>query len=447
MSTRGKVIFVSPAAYPLGGVATWLDYLIDGLKRAGWDARVALTAGTFHDVDAYCRSWSLGDVITLSSPTGTRQGRVRAIARMLENQSPDIVLGVNIVDVYAATGQLRRHGDTRTRVAATLHGIQPDFLEDISGHRALLDAVICTNRLTCELVQSECGMAKERVLYAPYGVSCPPGGLIRPPVNGRLVLAYVGRFDSFQKRVEDMAAILSALDYRGLDYQLLLAGSGPSEPSLRASLEPWVKRGKASFLGALSAQELQQQVYARAHALLITSSWETGPIVAWEAMAHRVAVVTSEYVGFGLENSLASTKNCLTFPVGNWKEAADAICALQDRALLAQLVRGGFDLIEARYNRERSIAAWNDCLDTMLAREPSRDCGSRQIVEPAGRLDRFLGASGAETVRRFLGLHYSHREPGGEWPHSYGLRGQTDANFWQLARRLDQRVQEGSNGS
>ncbi len=44
------LLVVAPSAYPLGGVATWLDDLVPGLERAGWRVTVGLTAGRHHDV-------------------------------------------------------------------------------------------------------------------------------------------------------------------------------------------------------------------------------------------------------------------------------------------------------------------------------------------------------------------------------------------------------------
>jgi len=50
---RGSLLFVAPSAYPLGGLATWLDYLVPGLRDKGWKVTIGLTAGQFHNVDAY----------------------------------------------------------------------------------------------------------------------------------------------------------------------------------------------------------------------------------------------------------------------------------------------------------------------------------------------------------------------------------------------------------
>ena len=43
------------------------------------------------------------------------------------------------------------------------------------------------------------------------------------------------------------------------------------------------------------------QTYPLHHVLLITSSWETGPIVAWEAMAAGMAVVVAAMWGLVLK--------------------------------------------------------------------------------------------------------------------------------------------------
>ena len=42
-----------------------------------------------------------------------------------------------------------------------------------------------------------------------------------------------------------------------------------------------------------------------------------------------------------------------------------------------------------------------------------------------------------DTSSKIFGLGYRHKYPGGEWPHSYGIRSQNDHNFWELAQRLD----------
>src|SRR5215472_1015901 len=96
------ILIIAPSAYPLGGVATWIDYIIPGLRRRGWCVTLGLTEGALHDVDAYLAAHPMQDVVRIRNRTGTREGRVRSLCAAIMVVQPDIVASVNIADVYSA---------------------------------------------------------------------------------------------------------------------------------------------------------------------------------------------------------------------------------------------------------------------------------------------------------------------------------------------------------
>ena len=440
------VLLLAPSAYPLGGVAVWLAYLAPGLAAHGWRARVGLVAGRWHDVAAYRAAYPGLDAIAIDNPTGSAEGRIRALAEVLRRERPAVVLAVNIVDAYAAVQRVRQEGQP-IKVAMALHGIAADLLADLAREAPRgLDAVIATNRLACALCTREAQMPAERVLYAAYGVdvaalSAVPRAPQVPQVPGRgpLRIVWVGRLEQPQKRAHDLPAVLSALDALGVDYHLRIVGDGPERDALAQTLEPWLARGCAELAGALPAGELGEQVYAQADVLLITSSWETGPIVAWEAMAAGVAVVSSRYVGSGLEGALRDGDNALLFDVGDGAAAAAQLARLAGEAgLLGRLAEAGRGLVAARYSIEASVAAWARALDAVMALPvaPGAGTAARLLPAPAGRLDRWLGVGLAETVRHTLGIRFAHREAGGEWPHTAAVGGD-EASLLARAEHLD----------
>jgi glycosyltransferase involved in cell wall biosynthesis len=256
-----------------------------------------------------------------------------------------------------------------------------------------------------------------------------------------LRIAYVGRLEREQKRIQDLSAIADELDRRKIDYELVIAGTGPDEIWLREQLSDATAAGRVRFVGTLFGRELAEQVYLATDVLLITSLWETGPIVAWEAMAHGLVVVTSAYLGSGRESSLRSGENCLTFPIGDAATAVDRLEALANPQLRAALRRGGISLVSSRYSTAVSVSEWDSCLRQVAERAPlpmwaGKPFPSRRT--PAGRLDRLLGARVGESVREILGLRYRHDEPGGEWPHA-NVRGTVgEDSFWKLAKSLDE---------
>ena len=412
---------VAPSAYTLGGVQTWLDYLVPGLTDKGWTVHVLLVDGVHSRADEYLRVHPLPDVVRVANPTGSREGRIRALSGCIATVDPDIVLVVNIVDAYEAVRRLRTKSRSGPKIAMALHGLNACFQQDIQRWHGLLDGVIATNRLAVQAAIEFGGMPASRTHYSPCGVEIGPEPAPICP-NETLELAYVGRFDNSEKRVLDLAPVLAALQRENVPFRLRLAGAGPEETDLREALASF--GDKVQFLGSLDAETLRKHLFTPQNIILILSHSETGPLVAWEAMAGGAVVVTSRFVGIGLEGALYDGRTCLTFPTGEAERAAWAISRLREIRLRISLSSAGRQLAYGRYSRASSIQAWDEALSSTLV-APDRE----EVVIPAengllfGRLDKLVGALLAEEVRHLLNIRFEHAEPGGEWPHSYGLDG------------------------
>lgn len=436
--TKHHIAVVAPSSYVLGGVQVWLDYLIAGLESKGWNVTFVLTKGKYHDTKQYLDKHPFRNFYCVKNQTGSQEGRICALASAFKKLNPDLILNVNIVDTYLAVERIRSQGFVQSpKVVMTLHGSQADFLDDINKFNNIIDAVVVTNQLLTQLIKNLRIFETERLFYAPYGVDTAKIEM-KQTFENVLSLAYVGRFEEEQKRISDIPLILTELEKCTNNYKLVLAGSGPDEQSLRSELA--VFGDKVEFKGVLSQEELNNQIYHSSTALLLTSTWETGPIVAWEAMSNGLVLVTSQYVGSGIEGSLHDGKNCLMFPIGDVKAAAQAISRLQDPELRFNLSQAGHELVCQRYSRAHSIQMWEEAINQILKLPPKQLSKSLQKLPASGKLDRLLGTRLAETVRNFLGIRFEHQSAGGEWPHSYG----TNANEEEFIKRL-QNLENTSN--
>ncbi len=431
---------ICPGAYPLGGIATWLDYLCVGLQEKDWRVVVGLASGRWHDTKKYEQRHEGLTVTRVVNETGSREGRVRAIEAVIKSVNPQLVVGVNIPDCYVAAARCRGTGRW-PKIVMTIHAIQPDVYDDATKHAALLDGVVCTNKLACELVRVDSGVNRKRIFYAPYGVADQEITYGNKGLRDPFRLAYVGRLEQGQKSLHDLPQVLDHLEGAGVKYQLIVAGTGPEETWIRRELSARAKKGIIEFLGEIELHAMNERVYDRADALIVTSVWETGPIIIWEAMASGVPVVTSKYIGSGLENSLINNENCLTFPTGDVREAAACITRLMDANLRGKLIQGGYRVVHNKYTQSSSIDAWDRCFtNIMISPDNGREIGHAYSVSHNGRLDRIFGVRLGETIRRALGRQYVHQSAGSEWPHSYGTRNLHDSSFWSLARQLDDAV-------
>lgn len=423
--TKETVLFIAPSAYPLGGVQTWLDYLLPGLESKGYRAVLALTSGLHHNVIEYLASHALTDIELISAPTGTTQGRVMALEQLILKVNPNITINVNIIDIYQAVNNLRQRGLSSTRLVTSIHGIQKDLFAGINSNSNIIDSVISTNRLTQKLINSTTGVQPGNSFYAPYGVEKTPFNHKKHSQN--FTIAYAGRIEEQQKRINDLLQIFSLALDKIDNIKIIIAGSGEDTPEL----EKWLRREakhatKIEYLGVINPSSMTREVYSKADALLLTSEWETGPIVAWEAMNNHVCLISSKYVGSVEEGSLIDGENCLLFDIGDVHEAVNKIQLVQNKQLRTKLTGNAKRLIETKYSHEKSIEAWATCLEKITSRTTKSYCQKTLLNLDNGRLNSLMyktfGVKGVrflERVRQLLRIHFKHENAGGEWPHSY----------------------------
>jgi glycosyltransferase involved in cell wall biosynthesis len=431
-----KVLAVAPSAYILGGLATWLDDLLPALPSHGWDPVLGLVQGpSHHRPDRYLEAHPAARWIGIPCRTGTPEGRRRAIRAAIRKTRPHVVLGVNIPDTYTAAGRRPSSNGEWPQLAMSLHGIQPDLYDDIREFAGVLDGVIATNRLACALAERVGGLSADRVHYAPYGV--PDHGPAPTRTAGdRLRIAYVGRLEAWQKRVADIPTILDRLSAQLVPFHLTIAGDGPEEGALRTATARWIEGGHVRFTGRLDREPLRE-LYEKTDVLLITSEWETGPLVAWEAAERGVALATSRYVGLELEGAMVDGENALVFNIGDVGQAAEHLRRLwHDPDLRGRLGVAARRLVLARYTSDLSARSWAAAL-RRVAESPPRVHAPPRPRTAGGLLDRFVGPVIGEWVRAALGPTPVPPDPGGEWPHSYGRRPPTDHGFWEIAREAE----------
>jgi len=426
--TKQTLLFIAPSAYPLGGVQTWLDYLLPGLQVKGYRAVLALTSGHHHSVSNYLATHKLSQIqtLSLSSPTGTIEGRVESIELAIQDIQPDIIVVVNVIDAYQAVNNLRRRRLSKARIVTSIHGIQEDLFAGIKVNSSVIDAVVSTNRLTQKLINKTSNIDASRSLYAQYGVELP----LAPDTKGAgkiFTIAYAGRIEESQKRIADLLQIFSKT-LRQIDkIRILIAGSGEDMPAL----EDWLKKEsqyatKINYLGVIKPEYVAESIYAKADVLLLTSQWETGPIVAWEAMSHGVCLVSSRYVGYFEEGSLVDGENCLLFDIGNIDAAVEKIHQARDISKRGRINAGAKELVVNKYSEQKSIGAWAECFNAICAIPPKSYSNKATLNIDNGRLTSVLrsvlGITGlrlAERLRHFYPKKFKHLSAGSEWPHSY----------------------------
>lgn len=438
MSTNRGLLVVAPAAYPLGGLATWLDGLLPGLEEKGWTVRLALPRGRTYDLDEYLSRHPWPRTVLLENRTGTCQGRRRALRKLLRGSTEEIAVVVNQPEVLAAAVHERAVGRRTPRLVATLHGFVPEIVEDFRWFAPVLTAAVGMSRLACEVLRRASELESRRVFHALHGTTLdsPPEFSQFPPCDS-LELLYVGRLEEKEKRVSDLPLITAILDEQGVRWRLWIVGSGPAEGPLRKALG---EDERVIFTGELRPDQLRDGVFQLGRVLIVASEAETGPLVAWEAMERGVVLVTSEFLGLRAEGVLHDGVNCRVFAVGDVLGASRSLIELANsRAEMSRLAQAGRRTVEEKYSLETSIHRWDEILSQVLELDLPSGSLPRLPAPRSGRLDRWLGSEAADVVRLVTGKRGRAFEPGDEWPHALST-GRDLILFRESVRELENKM-------
>jgi len=443
-----RVLFCTQTANVRGGLETWIDEFVPFLAERDWQPVFALARGRrFHDPDRYRAAHPLfSDTVEIEGVT--REQRVASLQRAIRRTKPDLVVPVNVADAIEAVAREKLRG-SNVRLLTMLRAIEPwGELEDVRRFGAFVDIAVGGNRLLARLIEAWSGMQQKRIRYIPTGtrrgLSCSAGFLACAPVEmppevatsgsadgGRRLgslrytgeqirLAYIGRLEERDKRVLDLIDVVKRLT---VPHTLTIAGDGPARARLEASLD-------ANFLGDVPVDRLYDEVYPNLDAVLIFSTAEAGPQVAYQAMHFGVVPISSRYLGLRAEGALRDGETALLFDVGDTAAAAAQIERLaRDPELRARIGAAAQREVDPRYlldnSFEQYLAAFNDAV-TM-----PRAIGTLPTLAPSGFFERWH----LPWLRRFRTTEAS--EPGGEWPHHGGVDAETVERMERLARELD----------
>jgi len=438
-----RLLICTRSHVPEGGADRIIADLCRHLPAHGWEVKLGLTQGAkFNDADHYLSV--LGKdlpAIRIDGRLGTRTARVAALRAAIRDIRPDVVLSMRVFDAYEAALLEKQARPDAPRLAVGIRSFEPPYLTDLCLYRGSVDLCVTSGELLADLAVQACGIERDRVFSIGGGVHPPLQQASARTSSAALSLLHAGRLDDGQKRIGDLPPLLDALDFRGVNFHLNIAGSGPAESVLRERLAPRIASGQVVFHGWVPRQVLYLTLYPQADVFLHLAGWEGMTIAPREAMAHGVVPVISRFLGVRREGQFIDGITALTFPVGDVEAAADCVQRLQyEPGLLTRLSGAAAQSQQGRYSFDGAIAAWVAALDRCLEKPRLNAVVPIIVDRNEGRMRRF-GISDAwqSRLRRWLHRPAQHFSPGSEWPTASGsISPQQINNFEALAKRIDE---------
>lgn len=263
-------------------------------------------------------------------------------------------------------------GIPHDRKTLFLHTNSPDVFELLPQRLPYLDAILVS------------GSALETEIRERHPAIRIPVTAVEYPLDDRyfniplhlsgdsLVLGYCGRLEHEQKQVLRLAELCEALVAYAVDFTLEIAGTGSAMEELRERLP----QNQCRFLGALDATRLAT-AYQRWDFLVCTSDYETGPLVAMEAMAAGVIPIMPD-IPCQATAMLADLK-LLLYPRGEMRIAASQISQISQS--------GDLDLLRAALREkvaDRRLGRFVSKIDGELAAVAARPALAATPLIPRG---------------------------------------------------------------
>ena len=174
----------------------------------------------------------------------------------------------------------------------------------------------------------------------------------------KLTIGYAGRIEHEQKKVTRLVDFCNQLSSIGLDYTFEIAGYGNAMHELKEKLP--VKHCR--FLGSLDPHSLAH-AYKSWDFMICTSDYETGPLVAMEAMASGVLPILPD-----IPCQATKIFKNIGFPVyaaGNMQDAASLISKLLDFK-----TRSSWKFLLRKSVIDRRVSVFVQTIDKILEQQP-----------------------------------------------------------------------------
>lgn len=246
-------------------------------------------------------------------------------------------------------------------LSLTVHG--PDEFYDVPGQR-LTEKIEAADFLVCishfarsQLMKLSPASAWDKFDICPLGVDVAQYNPAEPDHSARpsrpFTVLCVGRLTPAKGQHLLLQACAQLRDW-GHELRLVLVGTGPDEPSLRALTQALGLQDQVTFTGAQNQDQVRAW-YRVCDVFALPSFAEGVPVVLMEAMASALPCVTTRITG--IPELIRDGIDGLLVTPADVQELADSLASLkEDPELRCELGQAGRRRVAQAYNLPTNVA-------------------------------------------------------------------------------------------
>lgn len=356
MTSVTHSLVVLSESLPLGGTATFVINICDGMRRAqGWHCVAAGLRGRGEIGEQIHQAGF--EVIAPAATDLLHEERIEAIYRECARLGARAVvagLGSGSFDFlrYVPTGCLR---------IGMIQSDDEGVYRLVENYIPWLDLVVGVSEEIRHKMEARLRNRVVPVYAQQYGVPMPDR--IEPiSAEGPLRVLYLGRVIEEQKRVGMMERVMKRTLESGLEIHWTIAGDGPELPGMR---ERFANAGdKVRFLGTVPYRDVPA-VIAGHEVYFLCSDYEGLPLSLLESMGHGLVPVVSDLPS-GI-SEVVHDGNGVRIALDDEEGYANALISLAaDRQRLATFSNAAFHEVRDSHSTVAMARRWQTMLDAHL---------------------------------------------------------------------------------
>ena len=365
-----KILFIDTTNHwdEVGGGHTYLPGLMRRLVQRGHDVHLVtqeepnpILTAPIRDSGAsvHERPWGNASIV---------EDSVDPFTRWVHGFSPDayLISGSNDIGWVALP-----HLNPSIATFMTAHNDSETFYQPLRHYKKFLTRAVGVSDTICRKYVDECGMASDRVDWIPYGVETLSSFdanvsrvADRPDSERPIKLAYVGRFENTQKRIDDIVAVAQRLAAEGVAFEFDLIGDGEAMPDVRAELSGLLDRDVVRIHGWLPSDQVIQKL-RESEVFVLASAYEGFCISLIESMANGCVPVVTD-IESGNKQLVNDGVNGFVVPVGDVDAFVDRIKALAGNRKLLREMRERAWQTGREYSIDRMVESYERCFEAAI---------------------------------------------------------------------------------
>lgn len=337
-----------------GGTFTFYRNIRPALEKYG--ITMYCVAVGKEQAELWEESYADKNTILLAEHTYNVKKQAQAFVKWCETMKIDMVMGINSEAILSAIPHLPKHIRVVSRCANAFdHG----YRITMSGRERLQAIFAITPRLQDDLAEKY--DANPTLMHLiPNGIDPLPFEKASQNERGLediLQLGFLGRLEHNQKGVMHLPKLVENLSLQEIPFHLSIAGKGADREKLEKALEPWIKQGQISFLGALNREQVPDFL-AKTDVYIFPSHFEGCPNALLEAMMAGCVAMSWTIKGI-TDYVLKEGETGFLHAVGDCEHMAANIKKLnEDRVLLRKISKLAAEDARSRFTPELTAAAY-----------------------------------------------------------------------------------------